>query len=319
MLTPYTSALQTRDDVTQKLRGFIRSITDLQGASEGYGIIRKSPDYFTLQILFYYEAKDYDKVVEIASQLGNALPVQLTKSVAWSHIMIGNRLWEQAKSADARDADRIYSEVYKSYEMATSIKPNHYEALSNWGCALADQAKNKLGNEADDLYARAKEKFKSASTLNPRKNQALNNWGCVLVSQAKTKIGKEADLLFAEAVQRFQEALVIKNKDSYALSNWGNAVLWQAQSKLTSEKMQLMKTAEEKLRMAEMISPGIGAYDLACIAAQTGDEALCKKWLEVSRKYDTLPALRAIEEDVSFVNVRDSDWFRVLLNDLNAS
>ncbi|MEK7728412.1 MAG: hypothetical protein AAB354_08355, partial [candidate division KSB1 bacterium] len=234
MLTPYTSSLQRQDHVTENILGLARTMTDLQNASDGYGSNRKSPDYFTLQVLFYFGARDYDKVVEIASEFGGVLPNELAKTVAWSYLMQGNQLCNRAKNEIGKEADRLFEEAYDKYAMAFNINANQDEALNNWGIALTDQAKTKSGDVADNLFTRAKEKFQAAVIMNPCKNQALNNWGCTLAIQARTKHNQEAETLYVQATQKFQEALSVNNNDSYALSNWGNTLLWLANQKSAS-------------------------------------------------------------------------------------
>lgn len=320
MLTSsHTLSNQNNDSITQNVRSFVWRLTDLQNSSERYGSTRKSPDYFTLQILFYFEAKNYAKVLELTKDIGNAIPVELKKIVAWSYIMQGNLFLSMAKDATEHDAKSLFNEAYENYEQASKIDPNQYEALSNWGCALIDHAKIETGNDAEDLLMHARQKFKAAFLLNPGKNRIVNNWGCALLEQARLKIGPEADLLFAEAIQKFNDALTINDKDSYARSNWGNALLWQAKQKATPEKSSLMKQAEEVLRVADMISPGVGAYDLACIAAQEEDEIVCMKWLERSKKYGTLPDPQYIATDEFFHKVRNCERFKEFLNQLNSS
>jgi Tfp pilus assembly protein PilF len=101
------------------------------------------------------------------------------------------------------ETDRLFAQAGEKYAAALAIKPDHHEALNNWGTALSAQARTKTGEEADRLFAQAREKYAAALAIKPDMHEALNSWGNALSDQAQTKIGEEADRLFAQAIEKY--------------------------------------------------------------------------------------------------------------------
>ena len=184
------------------------------------------------------------------------------------------------------------------------------------GNALSDQALAKDGDEADALFVLAGENYAAALEIKPDRHEALNNWGIALKDQAKSMEGDEADALFALAGEKYAAALEIKADYHEALNNWGIAYADQARSKEGDEADALFALAAEKLVHANIIRLGWGSYDLACIAALTGREDECRKWLEDSRDTGHLPSKQHLEEDTDLDSMRDTDWFKEFLETL---
>ena len=130
------------------------------------------------------------------------------------------------------------------------------------------------------------------------------------------KDADEADALCALAGEKFAAALEIKPDDQVALNTWGIALSDQAKSKDGDEADALFALAAEKLVHANIIRLGWGSYDLACIAALTGREDECRKWLEDSRDTGHLPSKQHLEEDTDLDSMRDTDWFKEFLETL---
>jgi tetratricopeptide (TPR) repeat protein len=117
------------------------------------------------------------------------------------------------------------------------------------------------------------------SQVPAERSTALNNWGNALSAQAKTRQGADADRLFAEASAKYAEALRLKPDYAEALYNWGVALSAQAKTKAGEEADLLFREARKILRKAESVSPGSGAYNLACVAALEGDPGEAIRWL----------------------------------------
>ena len=122
----------------------------------------------------------------------------------------GSALYDQARTKQGAEADRLFAEAFAKYEAALKIKPDYHEALNNWGNALSYQARTKQGEEADRLFAEAIAKYEAALKIKPDAHEALNNWGYALYDQARTKQGEEADRLFARANEKLLKSEAIQ-------------------------------------------------------------------------------------------------------------
>ena len=65
-----------------------------------------------------------------------------------------------------------------------------------------------------------------------------------------------------------------------------------------------------------MLSPTMGAYNLACIAAERGDWDTMAHWLLISARGPRLPGPSHTDQVTSFNQVRDEPWFHQLLKEL---
>ena len=96
----------------------------------------------------------------------------------------------------------------------------------------------------------------------------------------------------------------------------------QARQKQGAQRQELLQQSEEKLMQAEkklllfqteIKMESFGAYMLACIYALRGNEAECKRWLQVGEAAGTLWRTReeAMEEE-AFASMRDKEWFKAI-------
>lgn len=142
--------------------------------------------------------------------------------------------------------------------------------------------------------------------------------GNLLSDQAHTKSGGEADTLYREAGDKFAKAVRIKPDLYEAWNNWGTALITQARTKSGAEAEALLAEAETKLRQAEALTPGGGAYNLACVAALSDRADDCRSWLETARQNRRLPDRAHLEADHDLDPVRDLGWFQALLDTTQA-
>jgi len=157
----------------------------------------------------------------------------------------------------------------------------------------------------------------STITSNDQKFRAFGNLGNTLSEQAKQKTGEEADRLFAQAGEKYEAALRLKPDMHETLNNWGNALSDQAKQKTGEEADRLFAQAGEKLLRTESLTPGKGAYNLACLSALQGHIDECKKWLLKSIELGSLPSKQHLLEDLDLKRVRGLDWFQKLLAQLS--
>ena len=145
---------------------------------------------------------------------------------------------------------------------------------------------------------------------------ALTMQGNALLNQARTKAGKQADRLFKEALRKFEEVINIKPDMHKALNNWAAMLLNQARTKDPVKEGELLNIARQKCIQAESISPGAGAYHLACIASRERDEKACQMWLEKSRNAGLLPNQDHLIADSDLENVQNSLWHKAFIDSL---
>jgi len=87
----------------------------------------------------------------------------------------------------------------------------------------------------------------------------------------------------------------------------------RATTKLGKEANQLLAEAKEQFTKAELLSPGSGAYSLACWSALHNEEEQCKHWLYKSHTLGMLPSCQHLSNDPDLHNVRSCIWFKEFL------
>jgi tetratricopeptide (TPR) repeat protein len=130
-----------------------------------------------------------------------------------------------------------------------------------------------------------------------------------LASKARKAEGELADKLFKKAGKIYQQALTANPEYYPALNAWGAALLAQAQMKTGDDSGECFSQAEDVLHQAEVISPGSGSYNLACLAAIRGRNDECRKWLENGPRHGVIPQRLRLENDPDLKNVRGERWF----------
>jgi hypothetical protein len=66
----------------------------------------------------------------------------------------------------------------------------------------------------------------------------------------------------------------------------------------------------------ENFSPGIVAYNLACVCSLEDEPEECRQWLIKSRDSGNLPERSHLEQDTDLDPVRDLPWFKEFLETL---
>jgi Tfp pilus assembly protein PilF len=247
-VAPYTLPGQsTAVDVTDDARKLIQIAIDKH---EGPGRIESIATRARKLML---EGK-YDEVVAIRTD-GEANSPELSDTIAWAFIGLGNEAAERARTRSGEEADKLFSLAGEKYAAALTANPDKHEAFNNWGNALLDQATTKTGPEADELFELAGEKYAAALSIKADKHEALYNWATALSAQAVTKRDKEADALFAKASEKYAAALAVKPDKHEALNNWGYALCQQARTKRGDESDKLFALAGEKYAAALSAKP----------------------------------------------------------------
>jgi hypothetical protein len=90
----------------------------------------------------------------------------------------------------------------------------------------------------------------------------------------------------------------------------------RAKSSSADDRRKLLDEADEQARSGEEVRAGVGAPDLARIAALSGREEDCRKWLAVAKEHNRMPSKLRLETEEDFAPVRNAPWFQELLKSL---
>jgi hypothetical protein len=234
-----------------------------------------------------------ERICEEAERLLLLYPHETTLLSFWANALesMGNR-------APGSEAERLYASAEEKYTAALAIKPDDPSLKASLATLLWRRARRRGGEEAHELLARSADLLDEALLANPSDTRALAARAWVLFSLQRLKPGNETDLLLSEAAARFATT------NDPQLQQPAGLILW-AQGSLAA--------AKEKLAAAESHAPGSAAYNLACVCAQLGDEAECRRWLERSREPGVLVSREQMSTEQELAAVRDLPWFRELL------
>jgi tetratricopeptide (TPR) repeat protein len=179
------------------------------------------------------------------------------------------------------------------YQKLVSIRPDFYEAVNNWGIALANQARELAKRDlpaARALWHEAAKKYQQALSINQDYHEAEFNWGNALIDEAKElgkiNLHKEALDLWHKASEKYQQVLRLRPDDFEATYCCGvaltNEALGLAESNLPTAR-NLWHEAGDKYKRVLGMNPdyhkaaddwGFALLEEAnAIAATDGDQA----------------------------------------------
>jgi hypothetical protein len=133
-----------------------------------------------------------------------------------------------------------------------------------------------------------------------------NGLGTAYGNVAKDRSGAQADLYFTRVFQTFERTA----QDAESLDQI------QHNLKIGEEREKLLERAWGHAMESEALSPTMGAYNLACIAAERGDWDTMAHWLHISAREARFPGPSHTDQITSFNQVRDKQWFNELLKSL---
>jgi tetratricopeptide (TPR) repeat protein len=140
-----------------------------------------------------YGSEQSEKLfAEACAKLKKAIDIKPDSYEAYFYL--GAVLSEWAKTSQvhsmpygSRQSENLLAQACENFKKATDIKPDFYEAWSNWGVTLWERAKINQGEQSEKLFAEACENFKKATDIKPDFFQAYSNWGIMLWESAKRK------------------------------------------------------------------------------------------------------------------------------------
>jgi Tfp pilus assembly protein PilF len=157
---------------------------------------------------------------------------------------------------EGTEAEKYYDKAAEKFQEVLAIRPQHSEALSNWGKVFLHLARIRKGNEKT-LLSQAGEKFQAALDVRPDNADALNQWGSALFKLAQSRDFKEAEEYYSQAEEKYQAALDIQPNFADAFNNWGWILLQKAKGFEGKERDRdpLFKQASDKFKAAIEIDP----------------------------------------------------------------
>jgi len=136
---------------------------------------------------------------------------------------------------------------FNAYEKAVDIKPDLYEAWSNWGNDLANLAQLIYPKEKEKgraLFEQAFEKYNEAIHYKPDLHKVWYNWGTELANLAQLIYPGDKEkgrALFEQAFEKYNEAIHYKPDLHEAWYNWGTHLANLAQLIYPEEKDRRLK------------------------------------------------------------------------------
>ena len=189
--------------------------------------------------------------------------------------------------------------------------------LAAWqllGLIVVAEAEKSPGPQTARLQEAAVFFRKAISLREEAAASILQNWAAALGAMAMSRNGAEALELYAAASEKFGESEALK-ADSRALrKNWSSALLREARERGGSG--EVFERAREQAEKANAIDAGSGAYNLACIAAELGQQDDVAKYLLQSAEFGQIMPLSHTLRDVNFEKYRAELWFRKLLDEI---
>ena len=211
----------------------------------------------------------------------------------------------------------LLEEAIGHYRRAVELRPDDPEAHGNWGAALGELGAISPEGERRALFAETFVRYRRAVELRPDLPEAESNWGNALGDLAAIAPEGERRALFAEAFAHRRRAVELRPDYPVAHDGWATTLLQRAGlvPESEDERRATLSDADDAARRAERLSPGAGAYNLACIAALRDDPEECERWLRAALRHGTLPGEAHLLADADLASVRDAPWFRAFLGE----
>lgn len=257
--------------------------------------------------------KDWQK----AALLWEALTeLQPDNDLAWFNL--GYTRDEVFRHTSTQVTGQQWQSICDAYAKAIQLNNSDFIAWSNWGATLGRWGYNLEGEDAYAKFAEACTKCAEATRLQPDFEPAWYNWGLALSHWGLAlKEDSAAPAKFSEACTKYAESARLEPGHEPTWRGWGNASIHLAHALIGEERTQKLLEARQYCLTAESLKPGEDAYNLACIAAMLGESDSAKDWLKMARLHGKLPNTNYLQTDRDLESLRELDWFKVLLAELD--
>lgn len=202
-----------------------------------------------------------------------------------------------------------WQRIALAYSRALDIKPDVPEWLMHHGAVLIKWAECLSGEDRSSRLEAACAHFAEALRLKPDYPEAFANWAGALRDWAQELEGEARKAKLIEACAQCAEALRLRPDYPEARHNWAAVLIDWAWELEGEERQAKLEEAKAHCLEAERLQTGTAAYNLACIAALSGESEEARRWLEVSALHRSLPASEHLLADRDLVSVRTLPWF----------
>jgi tetratricopeptide (TPR) repeat protein len=224
---------------------------------------------------------------------------------------LADALTRQSKIVPEEIAVQLAHTAIENAEIAAKQRPTDGTVLNIWGNALTQLARLQH-DRWRELFEEATSKYAQAIALNPSDPEAHYNWGTAVFELAKES-SADVEFHLNQAIEKYTDAIRLKPEFYEALNNLGAALVHLARLETPPESEALLDEALSKLTRAEELSPGSGAFNLACLEARRGNPAAAVKWLDTLRSLGRpVPRDQLIAES-DFAIIRQSPEFTAFL------
>lgn len=224
---------------------------------------------------------------------------------------------------DYEGAKAQLKEAANLSQKALTYNQEYHGAWNNLGSALIKEARLLSSRTEEDskvkLIDRSIASFKKGLTVAPNDFNLLDNLSNTLSIHAqvltisrikKNELLHEAHDYALQARDSYPDNPNILTNLSVALINLATMAREDGHE---DDFNSLIKEAHDYLTKAENITPGNGAYNLACIAALTDKKEECLTWLEKAYTLKKLPSCEEIQNENDFISLHDSEEFKKFL------
>lgn len=180
------------------------------------------------------------------------------------------------------------------------------------------QARKSEAGKAEQLYKSAYQGFSSVISGNLMFSDALYHWGFGLLHEASGKSAAEAIEIYEDAISKFSFCLLMAPNYLGAAIDGGVAFMELARLSPEGGRAGLYGLAEDFFEKANNIQKGSAAYNLACIYALRSDKQACQQALQQAKEFGSLPNQANILSDPDMDKVKQTQWFKEFMADLQA-
>jgi|GEM_PF-4528484 len=146
-------------------------------------------------------------------------------------------------------------------------------------------------------------------------NEFENNclWAQALTELAMEQSSNALVMVYLNrACEKFSNAADIEGDDPFLYDSWAMTLLECAHNTTGEQKLKFLQASHDKGLVAEALSPGSGAYNLACVSACKLHFEDTKKWLEIAATTGQIVNKEEAYADEDLLAVHSEPWFEHL-------
>uniref|UniRef100_A0A6S8BNH3 Uncharacterized protein n=1 Tax=Aplanochytrium stocchinoi TaxID=215587 RepID=A0A6S8BNH3_9STRA len=230
--------------------------------------------------------KAFTKALEVA-------PSNAYANLAFASFAIRKNLGGVGKSQDLQEKVKTSLDVASQFEATNTSELHNLLAILH--CKI-------LGDFESACFA-----FEKSIEMDQENVDALYNYGNFL-DQALGDVNRSSEL--------YEKVLSLNPDHVTALNNYAAQFVEQAKTIDVSsvEGQRLLGKAKDLFERANKLSPGLPAFNLACVASLQGNGEKAQYWLNESLEMGLIDpgdeGIQLLMEDSDLENIRNETWFQ---------